>query len=78
MLRRTFHCNFIDFAAPLTEVMLLGCLAQRAGKKIEWDTANMQATNWPQAEVFIKREYRKGWEIEIGKPKCLLCSRSGR
>ena len=30
-------CNFIDFAAPLTEIMLLGCLAQRAGKKIEWD-----------------------------------------
>lgn len=56
-------CNFSDFAAPLTEIMLLGCLAQRAGKKIEWDAANMRATNSPELDVFIKREYRKGWEI---------------
>jgi hypothetical protein len=30
-------CNFVDFAAPLTEVMLLGCLAQRVGRKIGRD-----------------------------------------
>ena len=56
-------CNFIDFAAPLTEIMLVGCLAQRAGKKIEWDAANMRATNWSEGDAFIKREYRKGWEL---------------
>jgi predicted dehydrogenase len=56
-------CNFIDFAAPLTEVMLLGCLAQRVGKKIDWDAANMKAKNCPEADAFIRREYRKGWEI---------------
>jgi predicted dehydrogenase len=56
-------CNFEDFAAPLTEIMLVGCLAQRAGKKIEWDAANMRAKNWPEGDVFIKREYRKGWEL---------------
>ncbi|MBN2473148.1 MAG: Gfo/Idh/MocA family oxidoreductase [Pirellulales bacterium] len=56
-------CNFIDFAAPLTEIMLLGCLAQRAGRKIEWDALNMRATNWPPGDVFIRREYRKGWEL---------------
>jgi hypothetical protein len=56
-------CNFVDFAAPLTETMLLGCLAQRAGKKIEWDAANMRAKNWSDGDVFIKREYRKGWEV---------------
>lgn len=56
-------CNFIDFAAPLTEVMLLGCLGQRVGKKIEWDAANMRATGCPEADKFIRREYRKGWEI---------------
>ena len=53
----------IAFAAPLTEIMLLGCLAQRAGKKIEWDAANMEAKNWPEGDAFIKREYRKGWEV---------------
>ena len=56
-------CNFTDFAAPLTEVMLLGCLAQRVGKKIEWDAANMKAKNCPEADKFIKRDYRKGWQI---------------
>ncbi len=56
-------CNFVDFAAPLTEIMLLGCLAQRAGKKIAWDAAAMRASNWPQGDAFIRREYRKGWEI---------------
>jgi hypothetical protein len=56
-------CNFVDFAAPLTETMLLGCLTQRAGKKIEWDAANMRTLNWPQGDEFIKREYRKGWEV---------------
>ena len=56
-------CNFVDFAAPLTETMLLGCLTQRAGKKIEWDAADMRAKNWSQGDVFITREYRKGWEV---------------
>ncbi len=56
-------CNFVDFAAPLTEVMLLGCLAQRVGKKIRWDAANMRAVGCPEADEFIKRDYRKGWEI---------------
>lgn len=56
-------CNFIDFAAPLTEVMLVGCLAQRIGRKIEWDAANMKVKGCPEADKFINREYRKGWEI---------------
>ena len=60
---RAALCNFIDFGAPLTEVMLLGCLAQRIGKKIEWDAANMKAKGCPEADKFINREYRKGWEI---------------
>ena len=56
-------CNFTDFAAPLTEVMLLGCLAQRVGKRIEWDPAAMKATNCPEAAAFVTRTYRKGWQI---------------
>jgi hypothetical protein len=55
-------CNFPDFASPLTEVMLLGGLALRTGRKIEWDAENMRAKNCPDADRFIRREYRKGWE----------------
>ncbi|MBU6410492.1 MAG: Gfo/Idh/MocA family oxidoreductase [Verrucomicrobia bacterium] len=48
-------------AAQLTEIMLLGCVALRAGTKIEWDGPAMHATNAPEAEPFIKRENRAGW-----------------
>jgi len=60
---RATLCNFIDFAAPLSEVMLLGCLAQRVGKRIEWDPAAMKATNCPEAAALVTRQYRKGWEL---------------
>jgi hypothetical protein len=56
-------CNFPDFASPLTEVMLLGALAVRTGQKIEWDAAAMRARGCPEADQFIRRQYRKGWAI---------------
>ncbi len=56
-------CNFPDFASPLTEVMLLGGLALRCGRKIEWDAEKMQAKGCPEADRFIRRDYRKGWGI---------------
>ena len=56
-------CDFVDFGAPLTEVMLLGNLALRTGKKIEWDAAAMQAKGNPAADAFIRPEYRQGWEL---------------
>ena len=52
-----------DIAAYLTEIILLGCVALRAGKKIEWDGPNMLAKNAPEAAEFIHRQYRKGWEL---------------
>jgi predicted dehydrogenase len=52
-----------EIAAQLTEIMLLGCVALRAGKKIEWDGPNMVATNCPEAAPFIKRENRPGWAL---------------
>ncbi len=54
--------NF-GYAARLTETILLGNLAVRVGKKIEWDGAKMEATNAPEAAQYVKREYRKGWSI---------------
>lgn len=54
--------NF-DHAAPLTELVLLGNVALRAGKKIDWDSKQMRVRNDRAATAFIRREYRKGWEI---------------
>jgi hypothetical protein len=47
----------------LTEIMLLGCVALRCGKTIQWDGPNMCAPNAPEAAPFIKRENRPGWAL---------------
>jgi Oxidoreductase family, NAD-binding Rossmann fold/Oxidoreductase family, C-terminal alpha/beta domain len=52
-----------DIAARLTEIMLLGCVALRAGQKIEWDGPKMVAKNCPQATQFIRRQDRSGWAL---------------
>ena len=52
-----------DIAAYLTEIILLGCVALQVGKRLEWDGPNMRAKNAPEADQYIKRTYRKGWEI---------------
>jgi predicted dehydrogenase len=53
-------CPF-EYASRLTEVMLLGIVALRAGKKIEYDGANMRVTNVAQANDYLSRQYRQGW-----------------
>ena len=55
-------CNF-DYAGLLIENNLLGTVAYRVNKKIEWDAENLQAKNCPEAAKFIRREYRKGWTL---------------
>ena len=52
-----------DVAAPLTEILLLGCVALRTGKKIEWDSHKMKAKDCPEAEQFIKRQDRSGYTL---------------
>jgi len=52
-----------DIGATLTEIMLLGCVALRVGKKLDWDGPNMRVTNAPEAAQFIKRENRPGWML---------------
>ncbi len=56
------YSNF-DIAAYLTEIILLGCVALRVGKRLDWDGPKMRAKNTPEADHFIKREYRKGWSL---------------
>jgi predicted dehydrogenase len=55
--------NFVDYASILTEAALLGNVALRAGSRIEWDTANLRVTNNADANRFVRRQYRPGWEI---------------
>ncbi|MCR4413460.1 MAG: Gfo/Idh/MocA family oxidoreductase [Thermoguttaceae bacterium] len=55
-------CNF-DYSGTLIEHNLLGTVAFRVGKKIQWDASAMKAVGCPEADRFIRREYRKGWEI---------------
>jgi predicted dehydrogenase len=52
-----------EYSGWLTEANHLGNVAYRLGKKIEWDAANLRATNAPEANAIIHREYRKGWEL---------------
>ena len=52
-----------EIGGQLTEIMLLGCVALRTGRKIEWDGPNMAARNCPEAGPFIKRENRPGWGL---------------
>jgi predicted dehydrogenase len=53
-----------EYASKLTETMLLGIVALRAGqsKKILYDGAKMQVTNVPEANRWLSREYRQGWQ----------------
>ena len=55
-------CNF-DYSGALSETVLLGNVAFRAGKKLEWDAKKLRARNCPAADEFIQHHYRKGWAI---------------
>ncbi|HWE36247.1 MAG TPA: Gfo/Idh/MocA family oxidoreductase [Isosphaeraceae bacterium] len=55
-------CHF-DYAGRLTEANHLGNVAYRANKRLEWDAAALRAPNAPEADRFLRREYRKGWSL---------------
>ncbi|WP_425615348.1 Gfo/Idh/MocA family protein [Anatilimnocola sp. NA78] len=53
-----------DYSGPLTESVLLGGVASRfKGETLEWNAEKLTFTNKPDADQFLKREYRKGWEV---------------
>jgi predicted dehydrogenase len=54
--------NF-PYAAKLTEGLLVGYLAQRTGKRIEWDAKAMRAKGVPEADPFIRPHFREGWHM---------------
>ena len=52
--------NF-EYAEGLTELILLGAIAIRTGKSIEWDPETMRITNNPELNAFVALEAREGW-----------------
>ena len=55
-------CNF-DYSGALSELVLLGNVAYRVGKRLEWDAAKLKATNCPAADKFLQPNYRQGWTL---------------
>ena len=52
-----------EYAGPLTELVLLGCLATRfPNRALAWDAEKMEVTNLPAANPFVRKAYRTGWE----------------
>jgi len=51
------------YSGPFTEALLVGNLATRLQKRIEWDSVNMRATNALEAEPLIRKRYRSGFGI---------------
>jgi len=61
---RPAFSNF-DHAGPLTELVLLGNLAIKAGvgKTVEWDGPNMRCANLPELNQLVRRHYRDDWTL---------------
>ena len=56
-------CDF-RYSGPLTECALLGIVSHRIGnKKLDWDWGNMKAANLPEADRYIRHQYREGWKL---------------
>ena len=55
-------CNF-DYSGALVEHNLLGNVAHRAGKKLEWNADSFTVTNVPEANDLLTKTYREGWKV---------------
>jgi predicted dehydrogenase len=56
------HCDF-NYSGTMIEQMLLGLVAHRAGKRLEYDPATGRITNSSEANDWLKRPYRSGWTL---------------
>ena len=54
----------LSYSGPLTETVLLGNVAFRSAKKIDWDRQNLRAIGNPAADQFLRRRYRHGWQVD--------------
>jgi predicted dehydrogenase len=55
-------CNF-EVGGLLAEVVILGNIAIRTGKRLDWDGENMRITNDEEANGYLQKEYRSGWSL---------------
>ncbi len=55
--------DFTKHSGLLTETPLLGNIAMRVGKKLQWDGPNMRFTNSEAANQYLHRPYREGWTL---------------
>jgi predicted dehydrogenase len=55
-------CNF-DYSGALSEAVLLGNVAYRSGRSFRWDGPNLKILDCPEAEKYLTKEYRAGWEV---------------
>ena len=56
------HCDF-EYAGTMMEQMLLGLVAHRVGKKLEYDPKAGRVTNSSEANDYLKRSYRPNWTL---------------
>jgi hypothetical protein len=56
-------CDF-DYAGTMMEQMILGLVAHRAGRKLQYDPAAGRVTNAPEANEYLSRKYRPGWKLD--------------
>jgi len=55
-------CNF-DYSGALIENNMLALVAYRVGQKLEWDAKRLKATNCPEADQYLRKQYRPGWVL---------------
>ena len=54
-----------DYSGPFAEAVLLGNVAARVpGQKLLWDAANMKIANVAEANQYLRRKYRAGWDVK--------------
>lgn len=53
----------LDYAGTMMEQMMLGLVAYRVGKTIDYDADKGYVTNSDEANVLLKRQYREGWVL---------------
>ena len=56
------HCDF-DYSGTMIEQMLLGLVAHRVGKRLEYDPTTGRVTNSTEANDYLKRKYRPNWTL---------------
>ncbi len=56
-------CDF-DYGGTMIEQMMLGLVAYRTGKKLDYDGATGKVTNCDEANALLGRKYREGWTLD--------------